>query len=347
MLWRGYRKIAPASFITLKDLTLHNVSILSSYASNLVISNLTALSSSFAATACYRCRINYANFDAQGTESRVDIFESSRFLEVTGIYKNFNAFADNGIVKLNQVSDAKLDVSIGDTKIDGHGNPTFTHGVMIDTDYSENPTGFPDVPSQNITGVITSVGAKPSDLFITGNPFVALVKGISLTTRGGTTIYLKGVMDATINIDGRCSTLRLDGSQSININGGNIGYLFTQELGDLADPKSVRRLVSISFNNLTFTVTDQIPFFHSIDRLLLNNVTFDVSHRSPSADTNAIPIANMNQVSNLMLTQLKVVQRVDQKRTEIQISGPVNNVSAAGRLPASLSTNVPVTYTAH
>jgi hypothetical protein len=101
---------------------------------------------------------------------------------------------------------------------------------MIDTDYSENPTGFADVPSQNITGVITSIGAKPSDLFITANPFVAPVTGVSLTTKGGTNVHLKGVVDATININDIYSALRIDGSHSITINGGNIGFLFTQEL---------------------------------------------------------------------------------------------------------------------
>lgn len=339
------RKITPASFVSLKDLTLRNVNIQSTYASDLVISNITALSSGFVSATCYRCDINYANFDAQGTESRVDIYESSRFIDVSGTYKNYNSTADNGIVKLDQVANVKLDVSIGDTKVSGNGNPVLTHGVMIDTDYSENPTGFADVPSQNITGVITSIGAKPTDLFITANPFVASVTGVSLTTKGGTSVYLKGVVDATININDICSTLRIDGSHSITINGGNIGFLFTQELTDSTTPQSTRKLDSIAFNSSTFTVTDQVPFFHSFDRLLLNDVTFDVSHLPHSPNGNAIPIANMNDVFNLVLRHLKVIQRSDQKGTEIWASGPVSNVSATGRVPVPFNPNIRIVYT--
>jgi hypothetical protein len=306
--------------------------------------NVTALASSFVAATCYRCHINYANFDAQGTESRVDIYESSRFLDVSGTYKNFNANADNGIVKLNQASDVNFDVSIGDTKISGSGNPTLSHGVMIDTDFSENPTGFVDMPSQNLSGTVTSVGTASSDLFITANPFVAPVNGVSVTTKRGTAIYLKGVDGATINIEGHCSSLRLDGSQSITINGGNIGYLFTQELTDPAAPQSAKKLESITFNNSIFTVTDQTPLFHSFDGLQLNDVTFDISRQSPSVNANFIPIANLNGVTNLVLKHLKVVQRSNQKGTQIWASGPVKNVSAIGQVPVPFSTNIPITY---
>jgi hypothetical protein len=335
------KKITPASSISFEDLTLHNVSVVSTYASDLVIRNVTALSSSFVAATCYRCDINYTNFDAQGTESRVDIYESSRFLDVAGTYKNFSANADNGIVKLNQTSDAKLNVSIGDTKVSAGGNSGLMHGVMIDTDFSENPTGFAAVPSQNISGVITSIGKTPSDLFITANPSVAPITGVSFITKHGTRVYLKGVTGATINIDDICAALRLDGTRSITINGGNISYLFTQEL---SSPQSTIKLESITFNNSTFTVTDQVPFFHSFDGLLLNNVTFDVSHKPQSAAA-TIPIANLNGVSNLVLRHLKVIQRSDQKGTQIWASGPVDKVSAAGRLPVPFSANIPITYT--
>jgi hypothetical protein len=338
------KKITAASSISLRDLTLHNVNVQSAYAADLVIDNVTAVVSSFVAATCYRCHINYANFDAQGTESRVDIYESSRFLDVSGTYKNFNADADNGIVKINQASDVTLNVSIGDTKVSGSGNPTLTHGVMIDTNYAENPTGFADVPSQNLSGTVTSVGTTPSDLFITANPFFAPVRSVSITTKRGTRVYLKGVTDATINIEGLCSALRLEGSQSITINGGDIGYLFTQELTDLTAPQSAKKLESITFNNSTFTVTDQVPFFHSFEGLLLNDVTFDVSHQSPSANAHFIPIANLNDVSNLVLKHLKVVQRSDQKGTQLWASGPVSNVSATGQVPVPFSTNIPITY---
>ncbi len=338
------KKITAASSISLRDLTLHNVNVQSTYAADLVIGNVTAVASSFVAATCYRCHINYANFDAQGTESRVDIYESSRFLDISGTYKNFNANADNGIVKVNQASDVTLNVSIGDTKVSGSGNPTLTHGVMIDTNYAENPTGFTDVPSQNLSGTVTSVGTAPSDLFITANPFFAPVKGISITTKQGTRVYVKGVTDATINIDGVCSALRLEGSQSITINGGDIGYLFTQELTYPTAPQPVKKLESITFNNSTFTVTDQTPFFHSFDGLLLNNVTFDVSHQPRSGNAHFIPIANLNDVSNLVLKHLKVVQRSDQNGTQIWASGPVSNVSATGRVPVPFSANIPITY---
>lgn len=339
------KKIAPASSISFRDLTLHNVNVQSMYAADLVITDVTALTSWFIAATCYRCHISYANFDAQGTESRIDIHESSRFLEVTGTYKNFNANADNGIVKLDQVSDVLLNVSIGDTKIGGNGNPGLTHGVMIDTDYSENPTGFANVPSQNLSGTVTSIGTAPSDLFITGNPFVAPISGVSITTKRGTAVYLKGVTGATISVEGFCSVLRMDGSQSIIINGGNIGHLFTQELTDPTAPQSAKKLESITFNNSTFTVTNQIPFFHSLEGLLLNNVTFDVSHQSPSANAHVIPIANLNGVTNLVLKHLKVVQRSDQKGTQIWTSGSVSNVSAIGQVPVPFSTNIPIAYT--
>jgi hypothetical protein len=337
--------ITPASSISLRDLTLHNVSVQSVYAADLIIRNVTALTSSFVAATCYRCQINYVNFDAQGTESRVDIYESSRFLDVSGTYKNFNAYADNGIVKLNQASDVNFDVSIGDTKVSGSGNPTLTHGVMIDTDFAESPTGFADVPSQNLSGTVASVGTAPSDFFITANVFVAPVRGVTITPKHGTVVYLKGVIGATVNLEGPCSSLRLDGSQSITINGGNICYLFTQELIDPLPPHVAKKLESITFNNSTFTISDQAPFFHSCEGLLLNNVTFDVSRQSPSANANFIPIANLNGVSNLILKHLKVIQRSDQKGTQIWASGPVSNVTATGRLPVPFSTDIPVTYT--
>jgi hypothetical protein len=337
------KKIAPASSISVRNLTLHNVNVQSIYAADLAITDVTALTSWFIAATCYRCHISYANFDAQGTQARIDIHESSRFLEVAGTYKNFNANADNGIVKLDQVSDVKLNVSIGDTKIGGNGNSGLTHGVMIDTDYSENPTGFADVPSQNLSGTITSIGIAPSDLFITANPFVAPVRGVSITTKRGTNVYLKGVTDATINIEGPCSILRLDGSQSITINGGNICYLFTQELTD-PTAQSAKKLESITFNRSNFTVTDHIPVFHSFEGLVLNNVTFDVSHQSPSANAHVIPIANLNGVSNLVLKHLNVVQRSDQKGTQIWASGPVDKVFATGPVPVPFSANIPITY---
>jgi hypothetical protein len=48
--------------------------------------------------------------------------------------------------------------------------------------------------------------------------------------------------------------------------------------------------------------------------------------------------------ANLVLKHLRVVQRSDQKGTQLWASGPVSNVSATGQVPVPFSTNIPITY---
>lgn len=124
---------------------------------------------------CESVTVEPLEFDANGTDSRVDFYEASRLCATNGVYKNLHTPADNGIVKFTGCTDCSFDVVV--EGCDG----TFGHGVQIDENFGENYTGYSDLPANNISGNVVGRNVNGLALFVTCDPFAALVSNCNIT----------------------------------------------------------------------------------------------------------------------------------------------------------------------
>ena len=263
-----FQKVNPIENINI-DCQLENMSLQLYLCRNTVITS-RMLSTGIAVKTCFGTIIDTPVFDARGTDCRVDCFESSRSIDISGNYRGMDSPADNGNIKLNQILDARLNVSTS-------GKSDYGWGVMIDTNYAENPTGFTDVPSANIS-ICINADSNAYGVFAAGTPLLAPVCNLSIRgTSRLTDYYLKGVKDAVIDIVAPDGLLRVEGSERVIIK-GRYDSFFSNRLIDQRSGE-YQNNVDVDFAGVSFapSATSSVPAFSCFENPSFSEILVDDS----------------------------------------------------------------------
>ncbi|WP_405079724.1 hypothetical protein ACI51Z_09455 [Pectobacterium carotovorum] len=151
------------------------------------------------------------------SDCRVDAFGGTRAPRVRGAFSGMNGGGDNSLVKLLGVIDVSVDVICSGSLADIH-DAAYTHGVMIDTEYAEDPSGYPSLPSLGGSINAVSRGLDGNSVFLTCNPFYSLVSGIdvNVSDQGGT-VHVKGAEKCRLT--GIIDSVILVGAHEIDMTG--------------------------------------------------------------------------------------------------------------------------------
>ncbi|WP_354670785.1 hypothetical protein [Pectobacterium aroidearum] len=188
--------------------------------------------------ACYNPKFD-GTMNSINSDCRVDAFGGTRAPWVRGIFSGMNGGGDNGVVKMLGVVDQNVDVIVTGSLSDS----SYTHGVMADTEYAEDPDGYPSLPT--IGGRINQIsrGIDGSSVFLTCNPFYSLVSGINVNVNDKNgTIHVKGAENCILT--GIIDSVILVGAHEIDMTGlvrdhANLkGYIGT--LDNPNDPQDIR-----------------------------------------------------------------------------------------------------------
>ena len=166
---------------------------------------------------CFGYSVEPALFDAQQYDCRVDNYEGSRNFRLSGNAVGGQSSGDNGVFKALGCVDFSIDVSVS-------GAGTNYHGVMTDTNFGENWTGYTDLPCGNYV-VRSNCQGVSLDVFAACDPYAA-TNGPATVNPGSTagTVYLKGA--ANITVEGAPQGLRLDGVTGIDLKTNRLTYYF-------------------------------------------------------------------------------------------------------------------------
>ncbi|GKV93519.1 hypothetical protein H2Y56_05890 [Pectobacterium aroidearum] len=189
-----------------------NIGFIFKYAAApLVLGNF--VNSSVIFNACHNPRFD-GTMNSINSDCRVDAFGGTRAPWVRGTFSGMNGGGDNGVVKMLGVIDLNVDVVVTGTLSDA----SYTHGVMVDTEYAEDPDGYPSLPT--IGGRINQVsrGIDGSSVFLTCDPFYSLVSGINVNVNDNNgTIHVKGAEKCILT--GIIDSLILVGAHDIDMTG--------------------------------------------------------------------------------------------------------------------------------
>ncbi|MBA5203096.1 hypothetical protein H2Y57_05265 [Pectobacterium aroidearum] len=189
-----------------------NIGFIFKHASTPVVSgNFT--NSSVIFNACYNPRFD-GTMRSLNSDCRVDAFGGTRSPWVRGTFSGMNGGGDNGVVKMLGVIDQNTDVTVTGSLSD----ESYTHGVMVDTEYAESPDGYPSLPA--IGGSIKQVsrGVDGSSIFITCDPFFSLASDINVSLNDvNGTVHIKGAEKCRLT--GIIDSVILVGAHEIDMTG--------------------------------------------------------------------------------------------------------------------------------
>lgn len=148
-----------------------------------------------------------------GYNGRIGIFDSSKNGKVYVSGHGLDIGTDNAQVKLNQVQNVILD-----GVFDGGDNAAT--GLLVDTNYTENPLGYTDVPTFNLDCRVVGNGYATL-LFATANAFAAAIKHCQFkVTSNGDNAHFKGVENSVIDGQVGGGTLTLQDVNNVRVRGG-------------------------------------------------------------------------------------------------------------------------------
>lgn len=321
-------KINSVSNVSFQGIGFKRIEVRSFYASDFQISRGISDRANLAASSCFHCVIDFVDFDAKDEDRKLDFYEGSRLLTVTGYYHGGTCPSDCGIVKFDQAEDATVTATFA-----GNSYTGYEHGIMVDTNYAEDLTGFSDEPISNVTINATyqadNYTIKP-DIFLTGEPWVgADLSGVTIT-HSGMALHFTGASNVQTTGSGT-SNLAISGSSNITLEGGI--YQDTKLDGDTAIGNYPSR--NINLNNLTLqqvpTATGDDPWaqIFSTNQISLTNVTIDVTNGTPAAP-GFFPILQVKDINGMTINGLKVKCTPDQNGLQIWTDVNVSNVTVVG-----------------
>lgn len=322
------RKINSVDNVSILGLTLDGLSFNFSYARNLSFKGVAAKRTNLAASGCFQCYVDFSDFDGQGEDLRVDFFEGSFDTKISGKFRGGSTTSDNGVVKLNQVRKAEINAIFNGH--DPSGAPD--HGIFIDTDYYEAPSGFPNNPVDDIkinaTYILDPQYVVPPDINLSGEPWIGSpISNVSITSNG-MSLRFAGAQQITTTASGS-SQLSISTSNRVSVTGGNFENAKVDgayELGTLPSE-------DISLSGVTLRLSPTAPQIYDAKRITLSNVRVDTTPASPGTD---IPIIHLKHVSGITIDQLSVSCNAGQSGLKIWAETDVNNavlVGGAGSLP--------------
>ena len=292
-------------------LNLVGIVLQSTFVQNMNLSLGSVQQSTISSGSCYGCTVTVSDFDAQNTNSEVNFHENSQNLAIQGYFHGGTCPSECGMVELDQVANATVNVSIGDYQVDTPVNYVHEHGVFIDTNYLETTTGFSDVPDFNVTAVVTSTdSARTADLTTSGDPTAAPVVNANLQSIGGTNLFVKNVSGGTVQASAPTG-LSIVGSTNVTFSYGVYNSLY---MGQLPSPdNTLTNNAEITFQYTRFTIvpTQNSPEWWPVfnvtnDSLTLANVTIDTS-QYPQPNAQFFSVAQFQSISNLVLTTTTVI----------------------------------------
>lgn len=161
---------------------------------------------------CIRSNIRPVEFFST-TDARIDFFESCTGFKINTITSGHTSTGDNAIIKILGCQTFDIDAVITGTNV----NTGYAHGVMIDTIFEENPSGYPAIPSRDYTvrvdvSSIRSTVNGSHAVSIVSDPYRAKNKYgmVSVNSRNGT-VHLKGCDE--IVVQGVVSIISLEGAR--------------------------------------------------------------------------------------------------------------------------------------
>lgn len=175
------------------------------------------------------------------SDCRIDTFNGSRAGIVSGIYTGMNGPADNSLIKIL----GSNDVSISNPACVGSDSDTsYTHGIMIDTEFPENPNGYPSLPSVNCSGSFISSGLKGDSLFLTCDPFASKVVGcnIMMSDKDGS-LHVKGADNCRVSGIGK--SVAFEAGSNVDISGMHRDYGSSGNyMQPMTNPRNTSQVVS-------------------------------------------------------------------------------------------------------
>lgn len=188
-----FQRIDPLTGVTFQNVRFENVGLYLRHTRDLAFLGCTAHAAQMAAAMAYNTRVDFTDWDCADTDGRVDFFEASKGIRITGSYRNFNSPADNGPVKVNGCLDTRIDVIVEGIR-GGLG-----HAVMIDTNYDEAPSGYPDLPCRNFSINAVVRDCDGAGVFATCDPYAAKAEyGTVTITAANSSYILKAVENVTL-----------------------------------------------------------------------------------------------------------------------------------------------------
>ena len=311
----------------------------SSFVQNMNLNLGSVQQSTISNGSCYGCSVTVSDFDAQNTNSVVNFHESSQNLTVQGYFQGGTCppTSECGMVELNQVANATVNVSIGDY-INTPSTGT-EHGVAFDTNYEETTTGFTDVPNFNVTAVVNSTdSAQPADLVTSGEPSAAQTVNANLQSVGGTNITVGAVLGGTVQASAPTG-LMIYASANVTFSGSAYNSFAMNPVQNPRDGTWTNN-ANITFQQTRFeappsTSSPSGLFFNVTNTLTLNDVTIDRSqYPQPNAPPYTFPVAQFaNTVSNVTFNNLNVVLPSGQTGACMVNGGVTGTTTIIGTLP--------------
>lgn len=221
-----FQKVTPVQNLKFIGVTFENVHIDLQHTRNVAFIGCVGLSTVVVGKTAYNTSVDFAEFNARDTDCRADFYEACRGLHFSGSYKNINTPSDNAIIKALGCFDITSDVRIEGCK-GSAGN-----GFMVDTAFTENPSGYSDLPTTNFRLHITAKGCDGAGAVVTCDPYASKASyGQVFYSSDDTGCFVKGGdnIDLYANIsssDGANNSIYLYGATNTNIYGKQRGGIF-------------------------------------------------------------------------------------------------------------------------
>lgn len=209
-----FQKVIPITRVNIKEITIENVLVQIDYGRNINI-DCTLVCSSIVVRSTMQINITSLGMDQKDTGNVIDIHDHTAQFTVNVTSTGGNLATDNAIIRVDQVWAGNINADISGTK----GK---MYGVLIDSNFTENPMGYTDVPTSTIVGTIVCNKCAITDgpnVFVTCDPYFGLITNINLDITSdnstGNALYLKGVRSSNIQMTALLGSIRFDGVQDI------------------------------------------------------------------------------------------------------------------------------------
>lgn len=256
-----FQKVAPVSGVLFCGVLFKNVAVNLRYARNISFLGCSGLSAAITGANCYNVRVDFNEFDAQSTDCRVDFFDACRSIRIDGIYKNFNSPSDNGVIKTLGC----VDIS-GKVIVEG----STWNGWMLDTAFTESPSGYTDLPVQNFQLDIVARGCAGQGVVATCDPYAAKARwGQIHYTSDDTGFMVKGGEDIDIfsNVnfaDGSGNSAYLYGAVNTSIFGRLAGGIFNSIVTNPRNGAQTQSTSGTSRSGNVVTIAQQPAFISKL-----------------------------------------------------------------------------------
>ena len=133
-----FQKVNPIDGIHFESPNWENLQVMFALCRDVTISKGKALGSFVDFISCIQFSADFADWDANYTNVFLSVREMSRNFNITGNFTGGTGISDNGVLKVCGGSNWTADINVNGTVNDGG----MLHGLMVDTYYASNPTGY-------------------------------------------------------------------------------------------------------------------------------------------------------------------------------------------------------------